>query len=115
MNYFLANVAVCVFPIDILPRIYHYGYGAPFFNVSQAVRAIVFGTKNKRRFEKMGPTGRWFIGFIFIVGQNFGVLFIWITFAIIALVLIQWYVRRKDVAEEKNQRSKMRTDNDQSA
>ena len=40
------DVSVCIFPIDILPRIYHYGYAAPFYNISNSIRSIVFGTKN---------------------------------------------------------------------
>ena len=41
-----ANVSVCLLPIPVLPRIFHYGYAAPFYSVSRAVRTIVFGTKN---------------------------------------------------------------------
>jgi len=40
------DVSVCIFPIDVLPRIYHYGYAAPFYNISRSTRSIVFGTKN---------------------------------------------------------------------
>ncbi len=35
-------------PIDVLPHIYRYGYAMPFYNVSGAVRTILFGTKNER-------------------------------------------------------------------
>ncbi|KAF8809225.1 hypothetical protein BYT27DRAFT_7094861 [Phlegmacium glaucopus] len=80
----IANVSVCIFPIEILPRIYHYGYGAPFFNVSQSIRTIVFGTKNT-------------------LGQNFGVLIAWVTISCISLLLFQWHVRRKAVAAEEEE------------
>jgi len=43
------NVSVCVLPIQALPGLYRYGYAMPFYNVSLAVRAIVFGTKNQRK------------------------------------------------------------------
>lgn len=43
------DVSVCIFPIDVLPRIYHYGYAAPFYNISRSTRSIVFGTKNTRK------------------------------------------------------------------
>ncbi len=43
-----ANVAVCFMPIEVLPHIYKYGYAFPFYNVSGAVRTILFGTKNQR-------------------------------------------------------------------
>ena len=41
-----ANVAVCAFPIEILPRIYRYGYAMPFYNVSRGIRTVLFATKN---------------------------------------------------------------------
>lgn len=44
----LVNISVCIFPIEVLPRVFHYGYAAPFYNVSRAMRTIVFGTKNER-------------------------------------------------------------------
>ncbi len=48
--YNAANVAVCFMPIEVLPSIYHYGYAMPFYNVSGAVRTILFGTKNEREY-----------------------------------------------------------------
>lgn len=44
---FIANVSVCVFPIEVLPSFYRYGYAMPFYNISRAMRTIVFGTKNR--------------------------------------------------------------------
>ena len=38
----IVNVAVCSLPIEVLPTIFRYGYVAPFYNVSKAVRTIVF-------------------------------------------------------------------------
>lgn len=40
------NVSVCIFPIEVMPIVFRYGYATPFYNVSHAVRCIVFGTKN---------------------------------------------------------------------
>ena len=42
----VVNVSVCVFPPALLPGVYSYGYATPFYNVQQAVRTIVFGTRN---------------------------------------------------------------------
>ncbi|KAG6812721.1 hypothetical protein H0H92_001082 [Tricholoma furcatifolium] len=75
----IIDVSVCIYPIDVLPKIFYYGYAAPFYNVSRAVRTIVFGTKNT-------------------VGMNFGILLVWAAISCITLPLIQWYVRRKDIA-----------------
>ena len=47
MKISIANVSVCAFPIEVLPHFYRYGYAMPFYNVSRAMRTIVFGTKNR--------------------------------------------------------------------
>ncbi|KAF5385868.1 hypothetical protein D9615_002554 [Tricholomella constricta] len=76
----ISNVSVCLWPIDALPRVYTYGHAAPFYQISRAVRTIVFKTKNE-------------------VGLNFGILFAWILISCISLPLIQWYRRREDVRD----------------
>ncbi len=38
-------------PLAVLPNVYRYGYAMPFYNVSGAVRTILFGTKNERKFS----------------------------------------------------------------
>jgi hypothetical protein len=43
----LANVSVVVFPIEVLPNIYRYGYGAPCYAISKIARTVIFGTKNQ--------------------------------------------------------------------
>ncbi|TFK39062.1 hypothetical protein BDQ12DRAFT_604534 [Crucibulum laeve] len=80
----ISNVSVCIFPIDMLPTVYRYGYGAPFYNVSRSIRTIAFGTKNN-------------------VGMNFGILLAWVAVSCISMPLIQWFVRRPHVrkAEDK--------------
>ncbi|GLB45512.1 putative protein of unknown function (DUF3533) [Lyophyllum shimeji] len=77
----IANVSVCIFPIEVLPIVFRYGYAMPFYNVSHAVRCIVFGTKNT-------------------VGLNFGVLIAWTAVSCFTLPLIQWFVRRRDIIAE---------------
>lgn len=42
----ITNVSVSVFPLQVLPHIYRYGYAFPFYNILRAVRSIVFRTKN---------------------------------------------------------------------
>ncbi|KAF9558183.1 hypothetical protein CPC08DRAFT_22756 [Agrocybe pediades] len=73
----ITNVAVCIFPIEILPFVYRYGHVAPFYNISNSIRSIAFGTKNT-------------------LGRNFGVLFCWVLVSCVTLPLIQWYVRKKE-------------------
>lgn len=41
------NVSVAVLPIQVQNHLYRYGYAMPFYNVSRAVRTIIFGTKNE--------------------------------------------------------------------
>jgi Protein of unknown function (DUF3533) len=43
----VVNVSVSVFPPALLPGFYRYAYGAPFYNVQQAVLCIIFGTRNQ--------------------------------------------------------------------
>ncbi|KAF4596975.1 hypothetical protein EYR40_007425 [Pleurotus pulmonarius] len=74
----ITNVSVALFPLDVLPGIFRYGYAWPFYNISRAQRAIVFGTKND-------------------VGLNFGVLIVWVTISCITLPFFQWLVRRSDI------------------
>ncbi|KAF6761280.1 hypothetical protein DFP72DRAFT_1090248 [Ephemerocybe angulata] len=71
----ISNLAVSVFPIEVLPIVYRYGYAVPFYNLSRAIRTIVFGTRNR-------------------VGTSVGILFAWIAISCITLSLFQWLVRR---------------------
>ena len=43
----VANVSVSFYPPPLLPAFYRYGYATPFYNVGQAIRCIVFGTRNQ--------------------------------------------------------------------
>lgn len=43
-----SNAHIVADPIAVLPGIFRYGYAAPFYNVGQAVRTILFGTKSHR-------------------------------------------------------------------
>ncbi|SJK97669.1 uncharacterized protein ARMOST_00922 [Armillaria ostoyae] len=70
------NISTCLLPLDILPGLYAYGHAAPFYNISRAVRTIVFSTRNE-------------------VGKNFGVLVAWIVVSCLTMPLIQWYRRRE--------------------
>ncbi|KAI9461728.1 hypothetical protein F5148DRAFT_1214780 [Russula earlei] len=74
----IANVSVCVFPPVLLPGVYRYGYAMPFYNIQQAIRTIVFGTRNK-------------------VGLNFGVLIVWIFVSWCTLTLFQYVKRRQAI------------------
>ncbi|KAJ7319411.1 hypothetical protein DFH08DRAFT_713771 [Mycena albidolilacea] len=79
--FIITNVSVSVFPLAVLPHIYRYGYAFPFYNISRAVRSIVFRTKND-------------------VGMNFGILIAWVALSCITLPLIQWFMRRRLVAAQ---------------
>ncbi|TFK64264.1 hypothetical protein BDN72DRAFT_872108 [Pluteus cervinus] len=78
----ISNVSVCFLPIDILPGIFKYGYAFPFYNVSRAVRAIVFGTRNT-------------------LGMNFGILIAWVVLSCITLSLFQVIVSRRQQRAER--------------
>ncbi|PFH46702.1 hypothetical protein AMATHDRAFT_69276 [Amanita thiersii Skay4041] len=80
----IANVAVCIFPIEVMPSFYRYGYGSPFYNMSRAIRTILFDTKNK-------------------VGMNFGVLIAWTVISCISLPLIQFLMRRREMKQTRHE------------
>jgi len=81
--FIIANVAVCAFPIEVLPHIYRYGYAMPFYNVSRGVRTILFATKNT-------------------VALTFGILIAWIAISCITIPLFQWLVRRHNRTSSTN-------------
>ncbi|KJA19918.1 hypothetical protein HYPSUDRAFT_142938 [Hypholoma sublateritium FD-334 SS-4] len=78
----ISNVSVSVWPIEALPIVYRYGYAAPFYNISQGVRAIAFGAKNN-------------------LLLNFGVLSGWVLVSFISLPIVQWFRRREEVEAAK--------------
>ncbi|KAJ7291793.1 hypothetical protein C8J57DRAFT_1458501 [Mycena rebaudengoi] len=78
----VSNISVSIFPIQVLPHIYRYGYAFPFYNISRAVRTIVFSTKND-------------------VGTNFGILIGWVVLSCLTMSLFQWFVRRREVKQVK--------------
>ncbi|OCB86856.1 hypothetical protein A7U60_g6029 [Sanghuangporus baumii] len=73
----VANVSVASVPIEVLPGIFKYGYATPFFNFSQTVRTILFGTKDQ-------------------LGLNFGVQFAWIGISILTMTLFTILMRKKE-------------------
>ncbi|KAF8920999.1 hypothetical protein CPB85DRAFT_1372252 [Mucidula mucida] len=75
ITWVIVNVAVATQPLDILPHFFKYGYAMPFYNISAAVRTILFGTKNQ-------------------LGLHFGILIAWTGLSIVLLTLLQWRQRR---------------------
>jgi hypothetical protein len=78
----IANVSVASQPHELQPWIYRYGVAMPFHNVGQAVRTIIFDTKNQ-------------------VAQNLGILLAWAVFSLCTITLATWLMRRKSVNEHK--------------
>jgi Protein of unknown function (DUF3533) len=52
------NVSIPIFPIEVLPLVFRYGYATPFYNISHAMRCILFGTKNTRSSHVHSPNIR---------------------------------------------------------
>lgn len=90
-------MSVVFFPVEILPTIFRYGYAMPFYNVSRAVRTILFRTRDQGLSPVSFPHGR--VLMRATVGLNFGVLFAWIAVSLVTIPLFQTYVRRRQVAE----------------
>ena len=85
---------MCIFPLETLPRIYSYGWAAPFYNVSNSVRAIAFGTRDTRELQLYA-----FMYSHLLVGFNFGILLVWVAMSCISLVFLQWFVRIRATEE----------------
>jgi len=83
----IVNVSVSLYPIEILPIIFRYGYAMPFYNVSNTVRTVVFNTKNQ-------------------IGLNFGVQFAWIAVSCITLPIFVWLARRRQVQDWRRSQTK---------
>ena len=81
VNRILANISVTVLPTELEVWFYKYGLGFPVYNMSQAVRTIVFGTKNH-------------------LGRNFGVLLAWAALSLVTLPVFQYLMRRREIAAE---------------
>jgi hypothetical protein len=96
LTWIIINVSVCVFPIEVLPNFYRYGYAMPFYNVSRAMRTIVFGTKNR-------------------VGFSFGILLIWVGISCITIPLIQCYVRKRPRSPPETLQDEIRQEEQQAA
>ncbi|KAF8670824.1 hypothetical protein AX14_005785 [Amanita brunnescens Koide BX004] len=74
----ICDVSVVQWPIPLLPSIYRYGYGSPFYNLSIGTRTIYFSIKDE-------------------IGLNIGILIVWTAISCITLTLIQYYIRRRDI------------------
>lgn len=80
----ITNLSVSIFPIEVLPGIFRYGYAFPFYNLSKALRTIVFGTKDE-------------------MGQVVGILLGWVILSCITLTAFEylnaWRVAKASAAE----------------
>jgi hypothetical protein len=88
---------VVVFPIEVLPNIYRYGYAAPCYAISKIARTIIFGTKNQGNGITPVQINLYSV-FVPVVGYYFGILIIWIAISCLTLPLFQFLSRRRDVA-----------------
>ncbi|QRV72212.1 nitrosoguanidine resistance protein SNG1 [Ceratobasidium sp. AG-Ba] len=85
----IVNVSVAGLPFDLQPWFYQYGHAFPIFNNTQAVRTILFNTKNH-------------------LGLNAGVILGWCALSFVTIPLFTILMRRRDVRahekamEEKN-------------
>ncbi|QRV72110.1 nitrosoguanidine resistance protein SNG1 [Ceratobasidium sp. AG-Ba] len=74
----IVNVSVAVLPFDLQPWFYEYGHAFPIFNNTQAVRTILFDTKNH-------------------LGLNAGVILGWCALSMITIPLSTIWMRRRDL------------------
>ncbi|KAG8700338.1 hypothetical protein FRC11_013024 [Ceratobasidium sp. 423] len=80
----ISNVSVTTMPFDLQPWFFEYGHAFPVFNNSQAVRTILFATKNH-------------------LGLNAGVIIGWIALSCITIPLFTILMRKRDIREHEKQ------------
>jgi hypothetical protein len=81
------DASVALWPIEILPGFFRYGYAMPFYNMAQGIRTVLFGTKSH-------------------LGLNFGTLFAWIGVSMICMPasmrFVIWFTEERPAAKTKS-------------
>jgi hypothetical protein len=83
----VSQVSVVSLPHELQPRLYRYGVATPFYRVSNAVRTIIFNTKND-------------------IGIDFGILLGWTVLSMITVSALTTLFRRKEEKKEQAEREK---------
>ncbi|KAI8976311.1 hypothetical protein BD414DRAFT_467212 [Trametes punicea] len=73
----LYNVSPVVLPPELQPSIYTYGSGFPIWNLSEALRTIMFNTNSH-------------------LGRNIAVIVAWILMSCGTMSVLTWYMRRRE-------------------
>lgn len=73
----VTQASVVTLPYQLQPALYRYGVAAPFNRLSNAVRTIIFATKNE-------------------LGEDAGVLIAWIVLSIVTVSSLTWWQRRAE-------------------
>ncbi|KAI9069931.1 hypothetical protein FKP32DRAFT_1670972 [Trametes sanguinea] len=73
----LYNVSPVVLPDELQPAIFTYGSGFPIWNLSQALRTIMFNTNSH-------------------LGRNIAVIVAWIIMSCGTMTVFTWYMRRRE-------------------
>jgi hypothetical protein len=81
------QVSVVSLPHELQPRLYRYGVATPFFRVSNAVRTIIFDTKND-------------------IGLDFGILLAWGLLSAITVTGLTVLFRRREVQKDRVEQEK---------
>ncbi|KAI0759545.1 hypothetical protein BD413DRAFT_273447 [Trametes elegans] len=76
----LYNVAPVVLPDELQSPIYSYGTGFPIWNLSQALRTIMFDTNSQ-------------------LGKNIAVIVAWILLSCGTMSILTWYTRRREARQ----------------
>jgi hypothetical protein len=82
-----SQVSVVSLPHELQPRLYRYGVATPFYRVSNAVRTIIFNTKND-------------------VGLDFGILLAWGLLSAITVAGLTVLFRRREVQKDRVEQEK---------
>ncbi|GHJ85140.1 hypothetical protein NliqN6_1542 [Naganishia liquefaciens] len=84
----IVQVSVVSLPHELQPRLYRYGVATPFYRVSNAVRTIIFNTKND-------------------VGLDFGILLAWGLLSTITVAGLTVLFRSREVKKDRAEQEKV--------
>ncbi|KAJ9098100.1 hypothetical protein QFC21_004429 [Naganishia friedmannii] len=88
----IVQVSVVSLPHELQPRFYRYGVATPFYRVSNAVRSIIFNTKND-------------------IGVDFAILLSWAVLSTITVTALTILFRGREEKKERVEREKAASGN----
>lgn len=85
----VTQASVVTLPYQLQPAIYRYGLAAPFNRLNNAVRTIIFDTKNE-------------------LAQDAGILIAWVALSVVTVSSLTWLQRKREARKVQKDASDIR-------